>query len=108
MTEILTMIAIKSKALILSMIGGYVASTMRYFKLKRDGKNPTFYSWFAFGMTAWLVTFSAYHILLWMSPNMPEGVRITVVFWAGYSSDYFYEWIPKKLKELVDKYFKAE
>lgn len=99
------MIAIKSKAILSSVIAGYVASTMRYFKQKREGKNPTFAGWFAFGVTACLVTFSAYHLLVWSMPDIPEGVKLTIIFWCGYSSDYFYEWVPKLIKEYIQKRF---
>lgn len=102
MNEIIMALAIKFKSVIASLFAAYVASTMRYIKAKRAGRKASFSSWFLFGITAWLVTFSAMKFLDYCCSGLDYEMRIGIAFWCGYMSDYFYSWIPEYIKNKLN------
>jgi hypothetical protein len=101
MQELLMAIAIKFKGALASLFAAYVASSMRYLKAKRAGKKATFSSWALFGLTAWLVTYSAMTFLDYCCDGLSYEMRIGIAFWCGYMSDYFYGWIPEYIKSKL-------
>lgn len=103
MQELLMAIAIKFKGVLASFFAAYVASTMRYIRSKRSGKKPTILSWVMFGLTAWLVTYSAMTFLDYCCDGLSYEMRISISFWCGYMSDYFYSWIPEYIKSKLPK-----
>lgn len=101
MQELLMAIAIKFKGALASLFAAYVASSMRYLKAKRAGKKATFSSLALFGLTAWLVTYSAMTFLDYCCDGLSYEMRIGIAFWCGYMSDYFYSWIPEYIKSKL-------
>jgi hypothetical protein len=105
MHEVLSFFSIgyvKFKLVIHSFVASYTASTMRFFKQKRVGKNPTLQSWLYFGITALLISYSIFTLLYFFYPELPFPLVMTVVLWCAYNSDYFYSIVPKIMRRFVD------
>lgn len=103
MSEILAIFYVKFKVVIYSFIAAYAAATMRYFKQKREGRNPSVTGWFYFGVTSFLVTYSFFATVEYLQVDVPENAKVAIGFWVGYMSDYFYGWIPKQIKNFINK-----
>lgn len=103
MQEILMALAIKFKTAIYAAIAAYGAATMRYWKQKRAGKKPAVKDWFLFGATAFMVTYTFFVVGTYLYPNIPQNLLLSVGFWIGYMSDYFYSWIPKYIKTKINR-----
>ena len=101
--EVIMAIMVKFKSALAALFAAYVASTMRYIRARRAGKQPTFLSWFLFGATAWLVTFSAMKVLDYCCGFLDYEMKLGIAFWCGYMSDYFYAWIPEYIKNKLPK-----
>lgn len=101
MTETLTVLFVKFKIVIYSFLAAYVAATMRYFKEKRRNKKPTLNGWFAFGATAFLVTYAFFSMTEYMDIEAPENIKLATGFWVGYMADFFYSWIPNLIKSKL-------
>jgi hypothetical protein len=83
MSEILAIFYVKFKVVIYSFIAAYAAATMRYFKQKREGRNPSVTGWFYFGVTSFLVTYSFFATVEYLQVDVPE--------------------IPKQIKNFINK-----
>lgn len=95
-------IFVKFKIFFKSLLGAFVASSFRYFKAKKEGKKPGFYDWFWFGLSAWLITYTVFAIILYLDLHLANEVVFAIVFWTGYMSDFFYGWIPKVIKDKLN------
>lgn len=99
--ELIIAIYVKFKILIYSILAAYVAATMRYFKQKRQGREPNVSGWFAFGVTSFLVTYSFYSAMEYLDYKLPENLVVAMGFWVGYMADFFYSWIPNFIKSKL-------
>jgi hypothetical protein len=101
MYEVLSMIFIKFKVAIYSIMAAYVAATMRYFRQKRLNRKPSFKGWFAFGATSFLVTYAFFSLTEHMAVEAGENIKLALGFWVGYMADFFYSWVPNYIKSKL-------